>query len=79
MRMIVIKRMFDKAWKPFTIGAAAVAYTQLASIYISDVFAIGSFLGAMGALVLYTGYKWAAEDIDMEQEKMLRELGKKND
>ena len=79
MRKIVIKRMFEKSWRPLTLGAAVVAYMQLASHYVGDAFALLSFLGAVIVFSIVTGYKWAAEDVDMEQEKMLRELGKKND
>lgn len=82
----VIKRMIDKNWKPLLTAIFAVTLltfvSRLAeSMYGYDAFVVYwtlAFIGLIG-FALKWSYDWNKLELRLEQERLMRDLGKEND
>lgn len=82
----VLKRMVQNTWKPLTFGVLTTAVVSALSV-AGEVYmgldyntTYWSLLGLVFAGCFAKGaYDWTRTQIEFEQEKLLRDLGKKND
>lgn len=82
----IIKRMFSKNWRPFVGAAIFVAFLNGASHLAEYMFGYDAFTVYWSlAFVCFVGFalKWSYDlnklEIQHEQERILRDLGKQND
>ena len=82
----VLKRMVQKTWKPLAFGILSAGSISLlataAEYYLNTDYntTYWSLLGLVFAGCFAKGaYDWTRTQIEFEQEKLLRDLGKKND
>jgi hypothetical protein len=82
----VIKRMVQDGWKPISIIVLTICVIALASISVENTFGIDRnivYYGLVGlwffGAILKWGYDATKSRIEYEQNKILRDLGKKND
>ena len=82
----VIKRMISKGWKPvlgLTALVAAItgvsAFAEKSLGWDFDTVYWGLYLAVFVGYGLKTAYDWQRMELKWEQEKMMRDLGKKND
>lgn len=82
----VIKRIIKDGWRPVLLGAAFITSITLGATAAEAFLGWdwgntywGLFLGSMFLWMLKSAYDWKKVEIEWEQEKMLRDLGKKND
>ena len=82
----VIKRMVSKSWRPVVgtvlLITAISAASALAEQYLGwDYNAVywGLFFAVFVGYALKISYDWTRMEIKLEQERMMRDLGKHND
>lgn len=81
----VIKRMLQDAWRPVGIIFLTLFVIGLASVLVENAFGIDRnivYFGLVGlwffSTILKWGYDATKSRIEYEQNKILRDLGKKN-
>jgi FtsH-binding integral membrane protein len=82
----ILKRMVLKTWKPLAFGilsAGSISLLATAAEYYLNTDYNTTYWSLYGVLIagffVKSAYDWTRMQIEFEQEKMLRDLGKNND